>query len=351
MAVSEAAGRKQVQEIASHSGEPPARFVLKDQDRSIGTAPLVAPVPTVNLSRLFLPDGDDEVDRLRSALLSWGLFQATTDEMTSSFIDEVRILAKMFFDLPREEKLKYRNITDKGEFKLEGYGNDRVATEDQILDWNDRLYLLVHPESDRNLELWPDNPSSFRTILHEFTTKLKKIGDCFLRAMAKLLELEENYFTDQFGEDTSMYVRFNYYPSCPRPDIVFGIKPHSDGSAFTILLLDGDVDGLQVLRDGEWFTVPSVPNTLLVNLGDQLEIMSNGIFKSPVHRVVTNSQKERISIAMFFSKSPQKYIEPAGILVDEARPKLYKKFKVEDYLKALFETFAQGKRAIDFARI
>ncbi|KAH0850897.1 hypothetical protein HID58_095149 [Brassica napus] len=65
-----------------------------------------------------------------------------------------------------------------------------------------------------------------------------------------------------------MDTRFNLYPPCPRPDKVIGVKPHADGSAFTLLLPDKD-------------------------------IMSNGIYKSPVHRVVTNREKERISVATF----------------------------------------------------
>lgn len=86
------------------------------------------------------------------------VFQAINHGMTSPFLDQVREVAKKFFALPMEEKQRYsRTLED-----IEGYGNDTVLTENQILDWTDRLYLLVSPEDQRKLKLWPENPETFR---------------------------------------------------------------------------------------------------------------------------------------------------------------------------------------------
>ena len=60
-----------------------------------------------------------------------------------------------FFNLPLDENQKYSNLTNGKEFRFEGYGNDMVLSEDQVLDWTDRLYLKVEPEEDRKLDLWP----------------------------------------------------------------------------------------------------------------------------------------------------------------------------------------------------
>jgi len=111
-----------------------------------------------------------------------------------------------------------------------------------------------------------------RDLLHEYASKTKKVRDNVLRAMGKILELGEDYFISQIGEKAPAIARFNYYPPCPRPELVFGIKPHSDGGAVTILLVDNDVGGLQVQRDGIWYTVPSKPHTLVINLGDSMEV-------------------------------------------------------------------------------
>ncbi|CAN1774757.1 Jasmonate-induced oxygenase 4 [Linum perenne] len=122
-----------------------------------------------------------------------------------------------------------------------------------------------------------------------------------------------------------------------------------DASALTFLLQDKQVGGLQFLNGNEWFRVPIIPDALLVNVGDQVEIMSNGVFKSPVHRVVTNSEKERYSLAVFCIPSSEKEIKPAEGLISETRPALYK--KVKDYVSIYFEYYQRGRRPIDAAMI
>lgn len=101
---------------------------------------------------------------------------------------------------------------------------------------------------------------------------MKLLSESLLKAIATSLHLEENCFLDQCGERGMMVARFNFYPPCPRPDIVLGVKPHADGSAITLLLQDKDVEGLQVLKDDQWCRVPVVPYGILINVGDQVEV-------------------------------------------------------------------------------
>ncbi|KAJ3695513.1 hypothetical protein LUZ60_000890 [Juncus effusus] len=341
------------QELAVNGRDPPSRYILKDQNHpiSISSAQPSSPIPVIDLSRLSRPDGGDELAKLRSALESWGLFLLVGHGIPQPFLDEVLNMSRDFFNQPLEEKQKYTNLIDGKDFKLEGYGNDIVKSDEHILDWNDRLYLLVQPEDQRSLSLWPTTPTSFKDNLHEFGEKTKNIRDILLKAMAKSLNLKEDSFTSKFNEKAIMYARFNYYPPCSRPDRVFGLKPHSDGSVMTILLVDKDVGGLQVVKNGEWFDVPTLDYSLLVNLGDGMEIMSNGIFKSPVHRALTNSTKERLSIVMFCALDPEKELEPDEGLIDDERPRVYKSVKTKDYIASIFETFAEGTRAIDLVRV
>jgi isopenicillin N synthase-like dioxygenase len=96
--------------------------------------------------------------------------------------------------------------------------------------------------------------------------------------MAKSLRLDEDYIAAQFSGKAPSFARLNYYPPCPRPDLVFGVKPHSDSGVLTILLMDKDVGGLQVLRDGVWHSVPTSPHRLLINVGDFLEVLTIQIY-------------------------------------------------------------------------
>lgn len=113
-----------------------------------------------------------------------------------------------------------------------------------------------------------------REILNEYTMKLQVMTEVLLKAMARSLNLEENSFLDMFGEQLQALIiaRFNFYPPCPRPDMVIGCKPHADGTVLSILLQDKEVEGLQVQKDNQWYRVPVIPEALVINIGDQGEV-------------------------------------------------------------------------------
>ncbi|KAI3775395.1 hypothetical protein L1987_49968 [Smallanthus sonchifolius] len=241
--------------------------------------------------------------RCRSALTTWGCFQAVNHGLSDSYLDNLQQVTKQFFELPLEEKRKYFRETGS----VEGYGNDMTYSENQVQDWCDRLFLQILPEDQRKLRFWPENPSNFRDTINDYTMKIKSISVVIFEAMAESLDLEEHCFSKHFTEEHDVLQgRFILYPPCPTPDQVLGLKAHSDRSGITLLLQDPGVEGLQVLNDGKWYMVPVIRDALFINLGDQMQILSNGIFKSPVHRVVTNKGKGRISVAMFTEPDPNK---------------------------------------------
>lgn len=87
-------------------------------------------------------------------------FQAINHSISSSFLEKMRKISEQFFSLPIEEKNRYGREVDG----MEGYGNDLILSNQQILDWTDRLYLIVNPEDERQLKFWPLNPPSFRSV-------------------------------------------------------------------------------------------------------------------------------------------------------------------------------------------
>ncbi|KAB5556138.1 hypothetical protein DKX38_007047 [Salix brachista] len=92
----------------------------------------------------------------------------------------------------------------------------------------------------------------------------------------------------------------NHYPPCPDPSLTFGVSEHCDPNLITILQQESDVFGLQVLRNGEWIGVEPISKAFVVNMGYQMQIISNNKLRSVEHRAVTNSEKARTSVAMFF---------------------------------------------------
>ncbi|CAN0901140.1 Protein SRG1 [Linum grandiflorum] len=340
-----------VQELAIAGQEPSERYNYRGNDAgSLNASVPLIEIPVIDVGRLIssCPSAEsDQLAKLSFALSTWGCFQIVNHGMTSSFVDRVHEISEDFFRMPKEEKHKYSRESDS----VEGYGTDMILAENQTLDWIDRLYLTLSPPNQVQLRFWPQKPPSFRETLEEYGKKIGELNEILLKAMAKSLNLEEKCFLDQYGraEEAVMKARFNLYPPCPRPDQIIGVKPHADGSALTFLLQDKQVGGLQFLKGSEWFRVPIIPHALLVNVGDQVEIMSNGVFKSPVHRVVTNSEKERYSLAVFCVPSSEKEIKPAEGLISETRPALYK--KVKDYVSIYFEYYQRGRRPIEAAMI
>uniref|UniRef100_A0ACD5XRY8 Uncharacterized protein n=1 Tax=Avena sativa TaxID=4498 RepID=A0ACD5XRY8_AVESA len=342
---------KMVQELAAATKEPPSRYVRPEQERHAG---LVAadempdPIPLIDLSRLT---DADEADKLRAALQTWGLFLVTNHGIEDSIMDAMMSASREFFRQPIEEKRKCSNRVEGKPFEREGYGNEKVVSQDQILDWHDRLHLTLEPEDERNFAKWPTHPESFREVLLEYASRTKEIRDVILRSIAKILELDEDYFVNQISNKAPGLARFNYYPPCLRPDLVLGLKSHSDGGLLTILLVDEYVGGLQVQRNGKWYNVPTKPYTLVINLAGCMEIMNNGIFRSPVHRVVTNAKKERLSLAVFYGVDEETVLEPAPGLLDDKRPSRYKKLKYKDFVVGLFQHLRQGTRFIETLKI
>ncbi|KAI4379512.1 hypothetical protein MLD38_005795 [Melastoma candidum] len=338
---------KTVQELVAGGGDVPDKYVHKDVPvASSDPIPLVD-IPVIDLSLLLSPSSPssgDELDKLRSALATWGCFQAVNHGMSASFLDRVREIARGFFHLPAEEKRRYTRAAGN----MEGYGTDIILFEEQVLDWTDRLYLTIHPEDQRKLKVWPEKPECFRDVLHEYSTRLTVVLQIMLRAMALSLQLEEGCFVDQLGEPT-MFARFNYYPRCPKPDAVLGLKPHADGSALTFVLADKEVEGLQFQREGKWVGIRIIPEALVVNVGDQVEVMSNGVFKSPMHRATTNPDRDRLSIAVFCCPSSEKEIGPINKLVSEATPRLYKCIK--NYPETYFQYYQSGRKPIEAVKI
>ncbi|KAL6898053.1 hypothetical protein ACP4OV_006649 [Aristida adscensionis] len=346
-----------VQDLAAGGlAAPPSRYVLKEQVRPAGAAaPPAIAFPTVDVRRLADPGDVEEAAKLRSALQSWGLFAVTGHGMAGELLDGVRDAAMEFFHLPAEEKLKHANRTDDGEFQPEGYGVDRVDTDEQVLDWCDRLYLTVQPEESRRPRFWPARPPALAELLHDYAIGSEQVARRVLRAMARVLGFDEEFFVDKMGARAAADARFTYYPPCPRPELVHGLKPHTDNSVVTVLLLDPDVGGLQVLvgdgGGGRWVDVPVLGrHELLVVVGEEMEIMSNAVYRAPTHRVVA-SERERMSLVVFYQPEPHRELRPAEELVGEDRPALYKELRAKAFADGFWDAFARGERTIDFLKV
>lgn len=128
----------------------------------------------------------------------------------------------------------------------------------------------------------------------------------------------------------------NYYPPCPQPHLTYGLPGHTDPNLITILLQD-NVRGLQILKAGKWIAVEPIANTFIVNMGDQMQAISNGKYKSVMHRALVNCDKERISIPTFYCPSSDAVIKPALGLVTEDCPAVYRSFTYDEFYNKFWD--------------
>ncbi|KAG6495768.1 hypothetical protein ZIOFF_043595 [Zingiber officinale] len=120
---------------------------------------------------------------------------------------------------------------------------------------------------------------------------------------------------------------------CPRLDLVeLGLRPHTDAGGVILLFQDDRVGGLQILKDGEWVDVQPLANAIVINTGDQIEVVSNGRYKSVWHRVLATGNGNRRSVASFYNPSVKAVICPASASAVDETTGAYPEFLFGDYM-------------------
>lgn len=109
-----------------------------------------------------------------------------------------------------------------------------------------------------------------REKVGEYCTSVRGLVLKLLEAISESLGLKKDYIVKALGKQ-AQHMALNYYPPCPEPELTYGLPGHTDGNLITVLLQD-DVPGLQVLRNGKWVAVNPIPNTFIVNIGDQMQV-------------------------------------------------------------------------------
>eukprot|EP00262_Sarcandra_glabra_P005979 TRINITY_DN1794_c1_g1_i1.p1 TRINITY_DN1794_c1_g1~~TRINITY_DN1794_c1_g1_i1.p1 ORF type:complete len:373 (-),score=71.95 TRINITY_DN1794_c1_g1_i1:118-1185(-) len=325
----------------------PIRYVRHDVEPLIGSETVPLPtIPVIDMQKLILGESANlELGKLDDACQKWGFFQLVNHGISSSLIEKMKFEIQAFFNLPLEEKMKFWQHPGA----VEGFGQAFVVSEEQKLDWGDMFFLSTLPIHQRKSHLFPNLPQSLRETLEAYSLELQKLAMNVLKMLCRALEMAEEEMKELF-EDGHQSMRMNYYPPCPQPELTIGQSPHSDSVGLTLLLQVNEIEGLEIRKEGLWIPIKPLPNAFIVNIGDILEIVSNGIYRSIEHRAKVNSEKERLSIATFYSPKLDKEMGPAPSLINPQRPALFKRVGVEKYFTELFTRKLQGKAFLDSFR-
>ncbi|KAM3377500.1 2-oxoglutarate-dependent dioxygenase 19 [Capsicum galapagoense] len=300
-------------------------------------------IPIIDFSLLTSCDPNQRstaIHQLGKACQDWGFFMVVNHGIPDNLMKAVIDCTDEFFNLPDEEKQEFsgRHVLDPIR-----YGTSFNTSTENLFFWRDFLKVFVHPHFHS-----PTKPQAYRDVVLEYSKKLREVARKLLGGVSESLGLEESYLDKALDLESGLQVFVgNYYPPCPQPELTMGMPPHSDHGLLT-LLISNQVGGLQVQHQGKWINVNALPNSLLVNTGDHLEIFSNGKYKSNVHRAVVNNKVTRISVVTAHGPSLETIVRPASPLIEkENSPSAYIPMKYKDYLELQQSNQLDAKSCLD----
>ncbi|MED6108024.1 hypothetical protein PIB30_019614 [Stylosanthes scabra] len=254
------------------------------------------------------------VSRIREACETWGFFQVVNHGIPLSVLEDMK---------------------------------DGVRSP-SALNWRDSFSCQLAPQTPKPQDL----PEVCRDILLEFGTNVMNLGITLFELLSESLNLNSNYLSN-IGCVEQLIGIGHYYPSCPEPELTMGTTKHSDASFLTVVLQDY-IGGLQILHKDEWVNMlQPIPEALVVNIGDLLQLITNDKFKSVQHRVLANFTGPRISVACFFGSGlmpSSKLFGPIKELLCEDNSPKYRETTIAEYV-AYFSTKGLGSNPLQHFRI
>ncbi|CAN6277244.1 unnamed protein product [Urochloa humidicola] len=281
-------------------------------------------IPVVDISPFLMLNGgqgqrqaaDECVEAARAAAADWGVMHIAGHGIPGELMDRVRAAGTAFFALPIHAKEAYANDPAAG--RLQGYGSRLATNASGQREWEDYLFHLLHPDSLADHALWPAHPPDYVDATRDFGRRVRGLASTLLAILSEGLlgpgrrDALENALTTTNGNSDKdadhsssirLQLKINYYPRCPQPELAVGVEAHTDVSALSFILHNG-VPGLQVRHAGRWVTARHEPGTIIVHVGDALEILSNARYTSVLHRGLVNRDAVRVSWVVFCEPPP-----------------------------------------------
>ncbi|HVV07815.1 isopenicillin N synthase family dioxygenase [Amycolatopsis sp.] len=280
-------------------------------------------LPLIDISRFRDPAADREefLAQLRHAAHHVGFFyvvgHGVPEALTSGFFE----VARRFFALPPEQRLEIENIHSP---QFRGYTSTGHEYTAGSPDWREQLDIgpeRVTPETApgdpawKRLigpNLWPAALPELRETTLAWQAEALRVSREVLRALAAALGQDEGYFDEWFDEEAATHVKVIRYPGRPAEDADQGVGVHKD-YGYLALLQQDDVGGLQVEQPGGggWIDAAPVPGSFVFNIGEMLEIATQGYLTATRHRVVSPpAGAERFSIPFFLGPRLDAVVEP-----------------------------------------
>ncbi|CAM8998106.1 unnamed protein product [Rhodiola kirilowii] len=322
----------------------PEKYILPPNRRpGEVTVPSCESIPVIDLQGSLLKNRFETAKAIVKAGFEFGFFQVINHGVPTELMDDAMRVCNDFFNMSADEKEKFYSDEDGRTSDYGVYTSSLRYPNEDVHLWRDTLRHPCHPHLKDCIEFWPDKPQNYRVIMGRYAAEVKDLSSRILDLICEGLGLELGYLGGELSENHALLI--HNYPPCPDPGSTLGLTSHIDPTLIT-LVQQGDVSGLQVLKDNHWLGVDPIPSAFVVNIGSQLQVISNDNLRSIEHRAVTNSKRARTSIVSFINPSKGSIIEPAKILVDENNPPLYNSFFYKDFFKSYLVKAAESQPTV-----
>ncbi len=258
---------------------------------------------TDDIASVSLADADRDpaafAQKLGRSFEDYGFAIIADHGIPDELIHEAEDKAKAFFALPDEAKRKYHLPGGGGARGYTPFGIETAkgaAAHDLKEFWHvGRELPEGHPFRDHMPDnVWPEEVPSFRHTFAKLYDTFDSTGLKILRAIARYLKIDEDYFVDTVRDGNSVMRLLHYPPIAGEPGSHVRAGAHEDINTIT-LLLGAEEAGLELQTvDGRWIPVSPKPGELVVNIGDMLQRLTNGVLRSTPHRVVNPPPERRV---------------------------------------------------------
>jgi isopenicillin N synthase-like dioxygenase len=287
-------------------------------------------LPVIDVSPLVSGHGNREAvaEQLGRACRENGFFYVAGHGVHESLQRRLAAAAARFFALAPDRKNAIRMAL--GGRAWRGYFPVGGELTSGRPDLKEGLYLGTElPPSDPRVRaglplhganLFPQDVPELRPVVLAYLDALTALGHALMEGLARSLGLAPEFFAQRWMRDPTVLFRLFHYPPASAEDQGWGVGEHTDYGVLTVLLQD-DVGGLQVKSRGRWIDAPPIPDTFVCNIGDMLDRMTRGLYRSTAHRVRNVSGRERYSFPFFFDPGFDADIRPlplSGALQAEA---------------------------------
>ncbi len=301
-------------------------------------------IPVVDLDDFVHGDSKQKsafVQELGKAYEDVGFVAVKNHGIPAELIADLYKNVQQFFSLPSEKKKNFEIPELAGQRGYTSFGKEHAKGSDAPDLKEFFQYGQVVAQNHKLKSEYPDNVKvddipGFNETLFKAYRAFENSGKSLLQAIALYLGLQENYFDDFVEEGNSIVRAIHYPPITSEPKSAIRAEQHEDINLIT-LLVGASADGLQILtKKNEWIGVTSLPDQIVVNVGDMLQRLTNNKLKSTTHRVVNPPRElwhtSRFSIPFFLHPKSAMSLTALKSCIDNKHPKVYEDFTAGEYL-------------------